>query len=111
MIFPTMTSKKNNYGSDGLVISDVIEIKPGESLLGADLTPLAASGDGWISIANRGENTKYLHITKDSILLSLRDLDSLESVDGETPNESLETPQHLISFVRTSYFLSNTSPV
>ena len=83
--------KKPDFGSDGLVISDVIEIKPGGNLLGADLEPLANSGDGWLSIANRSDASIFLHITKDSILLSLRDLSGLESSDGSAPDESLET--------------------
>ncbi len=84
-------SPKQDFGSDGLVISDVIEIKPGESLLGADLEPLAISGDGWLSIANRSDASIYLHITKDSILLSLKDLSGLESSDGLAPDESSGT--------------------
>ena len=86
-------SAKQDYGSDGLVISDVIEIKPGENLLGAGLEPLANSGDGWLSIANRSDVSIFLHITKDSILLSLRDLSGLGSSDGSVQGESSETPQ------------------
>ncbi len=89
-----MTKKKElakqDSGSDGPAISDVIEIKPGESLLGADLEPLAHSGDGWLSIANRSDASIYLHITKDSILLSLRDLSGRESSDGNVLDESSE---------------------
>lgn len=83
-------SAKQDFGSDGLVISDVIEIKPGANLLGADLEPLARSGDGWLSIANRSGASIFLHITKDSILLSLKDLSGLESSDGSAPDESSE---------------------
>ncbi len=85
--------KKPDFGSDGLVISDVIEIKPGGNLLGADLEPLANSGDGWLSIANRSDASIFLHITRDSILLSLRDLSGPENSDGNAPGESLGTHQ------------------
>ena len=84
-------SKKQDSGSDGLVISDVIEIKPGDSLLGAGLEPLAISGDGWLSIANRSDASIFLHITKDSILLSLKDLSGPENLDGSPQEESSET--------------------
>ncbi len=80
------------YGLDGAAIQDVIEIKPGESLLGADLEPLASSLDGWLSIANRSENSIYLHITKDSILLSLKDLSGQSDSDSIIPDESLTIP-------------------
>ena len=82
--------KKQDSGSDGLVISDVIEIKPGESLLGADLEPLAISGDGWLSIANRSDASIFLHITRDSILLSLKDLSGPENLAGTVLEESSE---------------------
>ena len=88
-----MTKKKalakQDFGLDGLVIFDVIEIKPGENLLGCDLVPLANSGDGWVSIANRSDASIFLHITKDSILLSLKDLSGQPSSGGKTPDESL----------------------
>lgn len=87
------TPKKRNSGSVGFVTLDVIEIKPGQSLLGADLHPLADSGDGWISIANRSENSIFLHITLDSILLSLKDLSGPDATDGKTPEESLTIHQ------------------
>lgn len=86
-----MTQWKLNYGSDGPVILDVIEIIPGESLLGADLEPLASFGNGWISIANRGENSIYFHITQDLILLSLRDFTISGEEAGQTPDESSMT--------------------
>ena len=89
------TRKKQNSGLAGLAIQDVIEIPPGESLLGAGLEPLANSLDGWLSIANRSEKSIYLHITKDSILLSLKDLSGQENSDGPTPGESSETLQPL----------------
>lgn len=82
------TQKKKDSGLVGLVIQDVIEILPGENLLGADLEPLADSGDGWVSIANRSANSIYFHITPDSILLSLKDLSGSEKPAGKTPEES-----------------------
>ncbi len=88
-----MEKMSNDYGSDGLVISDVIEIKSGENLLGADLEPLADSGDGWISIANRSGKSIYFHITQDSILLSLKDLSGPEPTDGSLPGELSTIPQ------------------
>lgn len=96
-----MAKKKQDSGSVGVVTSDVIEIKPGENLLGADLIPLADSGVGWISIANRSENSIYFHITPDSILLSLKDLSISESTDGATPDASLTIPQQSLDSEKT----------
>tara|TARA_Y100000310_G_C20543776_1_gene744598 strand:- start:674 stop:934 length:261 start_codon:yes stop_codon:yes gene_type:complete len=82
---PKKTPKKLDSGSVGLATSDVIEIKPGQNLLGADLHPLAVSGDGWLSIANRSESSIFLHITLDSILLSLKDLSEPNETGGSQP--------------------------
>ena len=87
------TKAKRDSGSDGLVIHDVIEIAPGESLLGADLIPLADSGDGWLSIANRSANSIFLHTTSDSILLSSKDLDTPSPSGGNPPEELSTIPQ------------------
>ncbi len=103
-------SAKQSSGLDGLVISDVIEIKPGENLLGADLEPLARSGDGWLSIANRSDASIFLHITKDSILLSLKDLDGPQSSDGQTPDESLPTLQPSSDSEKTTVPSASSTP-
>ena len=82
-----MVKRKRNSGSATLATCDVIEIKPGLNLLGADLIPLANSGDGWLSIANRSEKSIYLHIHSDLILLSLKDSEGCDPGDGPIPEE------------------------
>ena len=96
------TQPKLSYGLATQDIQDVIEIKAGENLLGADLDQLGSSGDSWISIANRTEKSMYLHITSDSILLSLRDFSYFEEPDGTTPEELLTIPQPSLDTEETS---------
>lgn len=104
------TPKKQSYTLATLDIQDVIEIKPGENLLGADLEQLGSSGDSWISIANRTEESMYLHITSDSILLSLKDFSDFVEEDGITPEESLTIPQPSLDTEETSVVSASSIP-
>ena len=88
-----MSPKKQDCGSDGLAIQDVIEIKPGENLLGFDSEPPVDSGGSWLSIVKRSERSIFLHTIPGSILLSYEDFDGCLVSIGKTPEESLTIPQ------------------
>ena len=82
-----MTQNEQNFGLDGLVTSEGIEIPHGENLLGFDSSDVVNSGGGWLSIANRSGKSIFLHTIPGLILLSFEDLDGTDIVVGEIPEE------------------------
>ena len=84
----------NKYcGLGGLVTSDVIEIKNGESLLGFDFQDAENFGAGWLSTKNLNESSIFLHITPGLILLSSVDLSGSNVTVGSPQEESSTIPQ------------------